>query len=125
MSNPPFHHTLRIKEDLCQGCTHCMKICPTEAIRIRGGKAHVDFQICIDCGQCMSVCPHNAIVIEQDDFQQIFSFNSRVAIVPTLMIGQFEEDVSESDIIEALHHIGFTHVYWAEFGVDILKTLGS
>jgi len=121
----PFHHTLTIRKDLCQGCTHCMKRCPTEAIRIIGGKAHVDPERCIDCGQCMGVCPHNAIVIEQSDFQQIFQFQYRIAIIPTLLIGQFEDSITELEMIDALHAIGFTHIHYAEFGVDILKTLGN
>ncbi|MGI6432648.1 MAG: [Fe-Fe] hydrogenase large subunit C-terminal domain-containing protein [Sphaerochaetaceae bacterium] len=125
MVDQPFHHALKVKEELCQGCTHCMKRCPTQAIRITAGKAHVDAQRCIDCGQCMDVCPHNAIVIEQNDFNQIFSYSHRVAIVPSLLIGQFEDTVSEPEIIDALHHMGFSAVYWAEFGVDILKALGN
>lgn len=125
MPDRPFHHTLAVREDLCQGCTHCMKRCPTEAIRITGGKAHVNPERCVDCGQCMDVCPHDAIVIEQNDFQQIFGYRHRVAIVPSLMIGQFEDEVAEMDMIGAFHSIGFTHVHYAEFGVDILKTLGN
>lgn len=125
MRDQPFHHTLMVRKDLCQGCTHCMKRCPTEAIRITGGKAQVDPERCVDCGQCMAVCPHHAIVIEQNDFQQIFQYKYRVAILPTLLIGQFDDDVSEEAMIDALHNIGFTHVHYAESGVDILKTLGK
>lgn len=125
MPDLPFHHTLIVNEELCQGCTHCMKRCPTEAIRITGGKAHVDPERCVDCGQCMDVCPHDAIMIEQNDVQQIFSYQYRVAIVPSLLIGQFEDDISEMDMIDALHDIGFTHIHYSEFGVDILKTLGN
>ena len=125
MSDQPFHHTLMVDRGLCRGCTHCMKRCPTEAIRITGGKAQVDPERCVDCGQCMDVCSHHAIVIEQSDLDQIFEYRYRVAIMPSLMIGQFEDSVSEDDVIDALHHIGFTHVYYAEFGVDILRTLGN
>src|SRR5690554_4127856 len=125
MPDRPFHHTLTVNRELCRGCTHCMKRCPTEAIRITGGKAQVDPERCVDCGQCMDVCPHQAIMIEQSDFDQIFTYRYRVAIVPSLMIGQFEETVSEDDMVDALHAIGFTHVYYAEFGVDILRTLGN
>ncbi len=125
MLDQPFHHTLMVRMDLCRGCTHCMKRCPTEAIRITGGKAKVDPERCVDCGQCMDACPHNAIVIEQNDFNQIYQYRHRVAIIPSLMIGQFEDSVSEADMIEALHNVGFTDVYYAEFGVDILQTLGN
>lgn len=125
MSEHPFHHTLTVRNDLCRGCTHCMKRCPTEAIRIKGGKALVDPERCVDCGQCMAVCPQHAIVIEQNDFQQIFQYRHRIAIIPSLFIGQFDDSVSERQMINALLKIGFTSVRYAESGVDILMTLGN
>jgi Na+-translocating ferredoxin:NAD+ oxidoreductase RNF subunit RnfB len=125
MADAPFHHTLMIVEPLCIGCTHCMRVCPTEAIRVTGGKAKVDPERCVDCGQCMDACPHDAIIIEQSDFQQIFDYAIRVAIVPSLMIGQFEDDVSEQQMFDSLRHLGFTHIYYAELGVDILHALGG
>ncbi|MGI6466675.1 MAG: [Fe-Fe] hydrogenase large subunit C-terminal domain-containing protein [Sphaerochaetaceae bacterium] len=125
MNEDRFYHTLRVVEELCIGCTHCMKNCPTEAIRIVGGKAVVNFERCVDCGQCMDVCPHSAIIIEQDDINQIFSYSHRVAIIPSLFLGQFEDDVSEKQILGALKEIGFTQVYLSEFGVDILRELGK
>ena len=125
MADIPFHHTLTVLEDVCRGCTHCMKRCPTGAIRIAGGKARVDPERCIDCGQCMVVCPHHAIVLEQSDFNRIFNYRNRVAIVPSLLFGQFEDTISDLQIVHALLQIGFTHIHVAEFGVDILRTLGN
>ncbi len=125
MTKKPFHHALTVKEDLCHGCTRCMRNCPTEAIRLVHGKAHVNPERCIDCGQCMEACPYSAIVVEQDDFEKIFSYNHRVAILPSVFIGQFPDDIPESYIYESLLDIGFTAVYEAEFGVDILQTIGK
>ncbi|MHC1693034.1 MAG: [Fe-Fe] hydrogenase large subunit C-terminal domain-containing protein [Sphaerochaetaceae bacterium] len=125
MPDIPFHHTLAIRTDICQGCTHCMKRCPSGAIRISGGKAHVSPERCIDCGQCMNVCPHHAIKIEESDFEQIFQYKYRVAIVPAVFFGQFEDTITDGQIIQALGRIGFTHIHFSEFGVDILRTLGN
>ena len=36
-----FFHSVTLKEDKCVGCTNCVKRCPTEAIRIRNGKAFI------------------------------------------------------------------------------------
>ena len=33
-----FYHALDIDEGNCIGCSRCLKVCPTEAIRITGGK---------------------------------------------------------------------------------------
>jgi len=121
----PFHHALTVREDLCRGCTHCMKVCPTEAIRIIHGKAHVHSELCIDCGQCLTACPHSAIVIEQDDFSSIFQFNNRIAVLPSVFIGQFPDDIDENMIYQSLLDIGFTGFYEAEFGVDILQSIAQ
>ncbi len=125
MSPLPFHHALKVKEDLCFGCTRCMMICPTGAIRINRGKAHVNPDRCVDCGNCMEVCPVNAIVVEQDDFQKIYRYKYRVAVVPSVMIGQFKEQITEQQIYSILMELGFTHVYEAEFGSDILHEISG
>jgi iron only hydrogenase large subunit-like protein len=125
MSRESFHHALKVVEEKCIGCTHCMLTCPTEAIRVFGGKAHVDPDRCVDCGNCMSVCPVDAIVVEQDDFQQIYHYTHRVAVVPSVMIGQFNENIAEQQIFSVLLEMGFTDVYEAEYGIDILHNISG
>ena len=39
----------RLDRDKCKGCTNCIKHCPTEAIRVRNGKAQIIAERCIDC----------------------------------------------------------------------------
>ena len=34
-----FFHSVTLDESKCVGCTNCIKRCPTEAIRVRSGKA--------------------------------------------------------------------------------------
>ncbi len=122
MDQKIFHHALKIQKDQCIGCSHCMNICPTEAIRVRNGKAELFENRCIDCGECFRVCPVNAIIIEQDDFNKIFQYKHRIALLPAVLIGQFPEDIKTSQIYNVLIDLGFTDVYEAEHGVDILKS---
>jgi iron only hydrogenase large subunit-like protein len=68
----------------------------------------------------MEVCPVGAIVVEQDDFQKIYRYRHRVAVLPSVMIGQFDDEISEEQIYSTLMDLGFTAVYEAEFGSDIL-----
>ena len=121
MEQKGFHHALKIQKDQCIGCSHCMNICPTEAIRVREGKAELFANRCIDCGECFRVCPVGAIIIEQDDFNKIFQYKHRVALLPAVLIGQFPDDVKTSQIYNVLLDLGFTDVYEAEHGVDILQ----
>lgn len=120
MSEPAFHHALTILEDVCFGCTHCVKACPTEALRVRDGKARLTANRCIDCGRCMQACPVNAIIIAQDDFNDIFKYKARVALVTSILIGQFPRHHSTRKIYSGILEQGFTHVYEAEHGASIL-----
>jgi Fe-S-cluster-containing hydrogenase component 2 len=115
-----FHHALTIREEVCYGCTHCIKVCPTEALRVKDGKAKLIANKCIDCGNCMNVCPVNAIIVEQDDFSNIFRYKARVALVPSVLIGQFPRDFRPRKIYSGILEQGFTHVYEAEHGSGIL-----
>jgi len=121
MEEGQFHHALKVMEDLCTACSHCMRTCPTEAIRIRGGKAMISDNKCVDCGQCYKVCPSNAIYVEQDDFNIIYNYKYRIAIVPAILIGQFPENINTEEIYSTLIDLGFTHVYEVENSVDLLN----
>lgn len=117
------HHCLKIDQSVCRGCTHCMKQCPTGAIRIRDGHAHVTTNLCINCGQCLRACPHGAIRIEQTPFEEVSNYLVRVAIIPSIFFTQFSDEYTLAHITQAIYRSGFTHVYLAESGVDILNQL--
>lgn len=116
-----FHHALTIREDICTGCSLCMRVCPTEALRIRDGKAKLIEDRCVDCGECFRNCPVHAIIIEQDDFSRIYDYKHRVALVPAVLHGQFRNEVSMAEISTILRSLGFTWVYEVEHGAEILK----
>ena len=115
-----FHHALKINENLCIGCTHCIMACPTQALRVKEGKARLIHERCVDCGECMQACPVNAITIEEDDFERIFHYPYRVALVPSVVIGQFARNIATRKIYSGILEEGFTHVYEAEHGAGIL-----
>lgn len=116
-----FHHALKIIEELCIGCSKCMNICPTRAIRVRDGKAKLMNNRCIDCGECFRVCPVSAIIIEQDDFADIFNYKHRIALIPAVFAAQFPSKYSITEIYAALIELGFTDVFEVEQGVHILR----
>ena len=77
-----FYHALEIDEGSCIGCSRCMKICPTEAVRIRNGKASIMEDRCIDCGKCHAACPVGAIYIKQDDFKKVHEVTKEKKVNP-------------------------------------------
>src|SRR5512133_2000460 len=122
--NRDFHHALFVDNDLCTGCTHCMTVCPTQAIRVRKGRAIIIANKCVDCGECYKACPVSAIVVEQDDLEMIFKFPVRVILIPSVLIGQFPKKIMTSSIYNALKEIGFTHIYEVENTVDMVLEAG-
>ena len=106
----PFYHALKVASTACIGSTHCMSLCPTQAIRIKGGLATINKNACVDCGKCLKSCPQHAIYVEQDDFNQIFNFKHRIILLPTVLFGQFSEEITEQQIFAELHQMGFTEV---------------
>jgi len=121
MSSQTFHHALKIQEDICIGCSHCMNVCPTGALRVAGGKAKLSAERCVDCGECYRVCPVSAITVEQDDFSRVFDFKHSVVLIPEILFGQFPEDVDRNLIKDSLEQIGFSEVVEIEHAAAILK----
>ena len=119
MEKAPFFHAITIDHETCIGCSHCMKACPTEALRLRNGKAVLTPDRCIDCGNCFKVCPTKSFTIKQDDFDDIFNYACRVALVPSIFMGQFPNDITVSRIYQILKEIGFTYVMETEATVPI------
>lgn len=120
MEQQPFHHALGFLDDVCIGCSHCLQECPTEAIRIHGGKAYLMVDRCIDCGMCYRVCPYRAVRVEQDDFRKVFDYQYRILLVPALFFSQFPERYSTRQIYSALMNLGFTNIVEVEHAVPIL-----
>jgi dissimilatory sulfite reductase (desulfoviridin) alpha/beta subunit len=40
-------HGIRINENACRGCVNCIKVCPTEAMRVIHGKVRILEDRCI------------------------------------------------------------------------------
>jgi iron only hydrogenase large subunit-like protein len=114
-----YYRGLEIMPDLCIGCSHCMKVCPTEALRVKDGKATIHTDLCIDCGRCYRECPTNAIRVVDDDFDHIFDYKHRLLLVPSLFYSQFE-DIEINEINRIIGSLGFTEVSPVELGVDYL-----
>ena len=80
-----FFHAVTLDADKCKGCTNCIKRCPTEAIRVRNGKAVISTERCIDCSMCIRVCPYHAKRAKSDAIDIINNYKYKIALpAPTL-----------------------------------------
>jgi iron only hydrogenase large subunit-like protein len=124
MSDSSFSfHSVRLDPDKCVGCTTCLKKCPTEAIRVRKGKAHIIDARCIDCGECIRTCPHGAKKAVSDPLSSIEGFRIKVAVPAPTLYGQFDERYSIDRILGALLDVGFDEVYEVAEAAELVTDL--
>lgn len=106
-----FYHSVTLKKDKCNGCVNCIKRCPTEALRVRDGKAVILAERCIDCGECIQICPFHAKQAIYSPLSTIQKFKYPIALVEPSFYGQFN-NLEEPDIIHsALLELGFSAVF--------------
>ncbi|HPT67810.1 MAG TPA: [Fe-Fe] hydrogenase large subunit C-terminal domain-containing protein [Bacillota bacterium] len=106
----PRYHSVILDEDKCKGCTNCIKRCPTEAIRVRNGRAFILTERCIDCGECIRICENHAKRAIGDDLDQAISFPYRVALPAPSLYAQFRRELTPKDLNKALIRLGFHEV---------------
>lgn len=62
----PFQGTIDLKTDLCpEGCTICVDICPTDAIKLEKNRLTVYPEFCVFCSACQQVCPKEAVEVNR------------------------------------------------------------
>ena len=101
---------LILSKERCQGCTHCLRACPTEAIRIRHGKAEVMPHRCVQCGRCIQVCPRGAWEVRSDSLEKVKKYGGAVAILDPTVFWQFGGQISPQELAEAFLEVGFSAV---------------
>ena len=114
-------HSVRLNRELCMGCTNCIKKCPTEAIRVRNGKAVISEVRCIDCGECIRACPHHAKSAEMDMISRTADFRYSIALAAPSLYTQFGSPATREMVLAALRGIGFDEVYEVALGAEIVS----
>ncbi len=105
-----YYHAHQINRDRCRGHMRCMHHCPTQAIRVRGGKAVISEELCVDCGSCISVCPSGAIEPITDPIGQVSSFPYRVVVPSPVLYSQFDPSIHPYIVHLAFKQLGFDEV---------------
>ncbi len=106
-----YEHSVMLDESKCTGCTTCLRHCPTEAIRIKNGKAVIDSEKCIDCGACIRYCPHQAKKAVCSKMSDMERFKWKIALPAPTLYGQFDNLDDVDYVLNGLLKIGFDDVY--------------
>jgi iron only hydrogenase large subunit-like protein len=106
-----YFHSVTLDREKCKGCTNCIKRCPTEAIRVREGKARIFEERCIDCGECIRACPNHAKSALTDKLDRLAEFDYTVALPAPAFYGQFRRSSTPEALLRALLAVGFDDIY--------------
>lgn len=113
-----YFHSVSLDSEKCRGCTNCVKGCPTEAIRVRDGKARIIKERCIDCGECIRRCPYHAKRSITDPRIITESYKYNIIMTPPSFYGQFKGVSDVNVILTALKKLGFDEVYEVARGAE-------
>ncbi|WP_312653632.1 [Fe-Fe] hydrogenase large subunit C-terminal domain-containing protein [Aminipila sp.] len=115
-----FFHSVSLIEELCSGCINCIKRCPTQAIRVRHGKACITKEFCIDCGECVRTCQNHAKVINRDFIKCLNDFEYTVALPAPSLYSQFNNITDINAILTAILMLGFDDVYEVAASAEVV-----
>lgn len=118
-----FYNSVWLKDELCMGCTNCIKRCPTQAIRVRNKKAVINKELCIDCGECIRICPHHAKEAIYDAPEILKRYKYTVALPAPALYGQFNHLDDINIVLTALKRMGFDDIYEVSAAAELISEI--
>ena len=106
-----YKHSVSLDADKCKGCTTCLRRCPTQAIRIRDGKACINPNLCIDCGECIRHCPYKAKKANFDQWDSLDRSKFLIALPAPSLFGQFANLDDADYLLQGLMDLGFNDIF--------------
>ena len=101
----------------------CQEACGMDAIgKDQYGRAEINYDKCVSCGMCLVNCPFGAIVDKSQLFQLIHAIRGGdkvIAVIAPAFWGQFGENVTPGQIVEAMKILGFQSVKEVAIGADL------
>ena len=116
-----YEHSVLLSADKCIGCTTCVRHCPTEAIRIRDGRAVINQGRCIDCGECIRTCPQKAKKAVIGKLADMDGYKWKIALPAPSLYAQFENLDDVDYVLTGLLQLGFDQVYEVSKAAELLS----
>ncbi|MEG1896164.1 MAG: [Fe-Fe] hydrogenase large subunit C-terminal domain-containing protein, partial [Oscillospiraceae bacterium] len=116
-----YTHSVTLDAELCKGCINCIKRCPTEAIRVRGGKAFILSERCIDCGECIRICPHRAKKAICPQLSDYTGFKHLVALPAPSLYAQFNNVQEVEQVLAGLGGLGFDSFFEVAKAAELIS----
>lgn len=100
-------HSVKISRAACQGCVNCIRVCPTEAIRVIDGEINIMSELCIDCGECLRSCHRQALGVQEDDWNRIKAADPVTLVTDPVFFSQFSHYMDPVQLENVLTSLGY------------------
>ena len=116
---------LYIDQSACEQCYACIRVCPTNALKVREEVGYPELmpERCISCGHCVTACSPGVIDYRKEKdsaLQLIKSEKQTAAIVDPSISGEFHDITDYRKFVEMIRALGFDYVSEISFAVDVV-----
>ncbi|MGM0420679.1 MAG: [Fe-Fe] hydrogenase large subunit C-terminal domain-containing protein [Bacillota bacterium] len=118
-------YSVYLVEEDCEGCTNCVKNCPTKAIRVHQGRAWIKEEYCIDCAACIRNCEYHAKQTKTTKPQEALDENYNIALIPPSFYAQIPPEITPNILKHKLLNMGFAGVINVSVGAVVYSTYVS
>ncbi len=107
--------SLYASADRCRDCRACLAACPTQALRVRGGRPMVLEHLCIDCAECISACATGALTIRDvlTSVDDVKARSTAALVAPPALLAGFGSDYPPARVLTAMGRLGFPQAHTA------------
>ncbi|MGD1001112.1 MAG: [Fe-Fe] hydrogenase large subunit C-terminal domain-containing protein [Candidatus Brocadiia bacterium] len=101
---------MRISPERCTGCLRCLRVCPTQALRVRRGTnaPAILEHLCINCAECIAACASGALAMSAA--AELPDPKGRSLLIPSSFLYQFGAGIGPESVRRALTELGFAEV---------------
>jgi iron only hydrogenase large subunit-like protein/uncharacterized Fe-S cluster-containing protein len=114
---------LKLKQDNCRGCYHCIRSCPVKAIGFSNSHARIVDAECVLCGRCFVACPQKAteILSDVDTARELIAGGAPVYVSLAPSFVAYFEGADTASVEKALLRLGFKGVGETALGATMVK----
>jgi len=115
---------VRISPERCTGCLRCLRVCPTQALRVRRGPVasagtarpsagvphaqEILEHLCIHCAECIAECKPGALAMSAA--AELPDPKGRSLVIPSSFLYQFGAGIGPENVLRALSGLEFSEV---------------
>jgi len=113
---------LSISDTRCRKCYRCVRVCPTNALKIDQGKVKRIWSRCILCGICYQDCPHDAVSAHTgvQHVLKLLDSGRKVVVCLDPTFPAVLDKGTPGQLVTALKKLGFSEVWETAIGGELV-----